>query len=85
VDARIREEEVMIDREHPVVQQMMDNGYDVAAHVYLRSSGRTNCSVIAKERETRRVVQGWGRIDLEEALRDLQRRAGLPPHQASCP
>jgi hypothetical protein len=66
----------MIDWKNPTILKLVDQGYRIAAHAYLRPGGRVNYTVFAKHPSTGHVVQGWSRGGpAKEALADLERRA----------
>ncbi len=66
----------MLDRDHHIVRSLTNRGFELSAHAYLRD-GVAKTTVAAKHRESGQLVQGWSRRGLDEALRDLAKRAGL--------
>ena len=66
----------MIDEENPVVQRLVENGYEIALHAYLRDDV-LRVSVVARHSETGDLLQGWSWNGTQaDALRDLAERAG---------
>ena len=67
----------MIDTSHPIVKQLVADGYRLAVHVYLRD-GCIKTTVAAKHPKTGKLLQGWSRDgSLDGALRDLASRSDL--------
>jgi hypothetical protein len=67
----------MIDTENPVIRQLVEQGYKISFHAYLRDA-RVLVSYMATHAETKRSFQGRSRKgDRDEALRALARSAGL--------
>ena len=67
----------MIDISHPIVKQLVAEGYRLAVHAYLRD-GKVKTTVVGKHPETGKILQGWSRDGcLDRALVDLAGRSGL--------
>ena len=66
----------MIDTAHPIVQRLVNSGFEISLHAYLRD-GRTKLTIAAKNRKTGELLQGWSAGDQAQALRDLAQRSGM--------
>ena len=65
----------MIDPKNPTIEDLVQQGYRLAAHAHLRPGGRVNYTFVAKHGGTGKVLHGWsGGGDTVDALIDLGRR-----------
>ena len=73
----------MIDTKHPIVKQLVADGYRISVHAYLRDC-KTKTTVAAKHPETGKLLQGWARDgSLDGALVDLAERSGVMTRRTS--
>lgn len=67
----------MIDQKHPVVRWLVERGFLVQLHAYLRK-GTVKTTITAKNPDSGKFLQGWSRTGkVDDALADLAKRAGV--------
>lgn len=67
----------MIDPKNRTIQALIEQGYRLTCHAYLKAGDRVKYTFVAKDPVSGKVLQGWSRSGGPEALKDLARRAGL--------
>jgi hypothetical protein len=65
----------MLHLKHPIIHDLLRQGYEMAVHAYLKPGGVPKFTVVAKHRGTGQLLQGWGGSGAE-ALADLARKSG---------
>jgi hypothetical protein len=68
----------MIDGDHPVIRKLVNAGFKISLHAYLKANG-VHTSITAFRKEPRLSIQGRSRSgDVAEALADLEIQVSSP-------
>jgi hypothetical protein len=68
----------MISLQHPIVCNLLDQGYKVALHLYV-SEGTVSALATAHDPSTKKTIDGRNKTgDITAALEALGRAAGVP-------